>query len=75
MHVLRLPPCFGFPKPFLWHSGRKTYLAHLLQCVFWPALLSVDGISARGRENIERGRQDKESASAGESLHSDSEGR
>lgn len=57
--VLRLCQYFGSPKLFLWHRSRKTYLAHLLQCVFWLALLSMDGMSARGRENIyiERDRQ------------------
>lgn len=53
-------PCaslFSSPKLLFWQRCRKTYLAHLLQCVFWLALLSIDGMSARGRENGEKNRQ------------------
>ncbi len=57
VYVLRLCQCLGLPKPLFWHWSRRTYLAHLLQCVFWLALLSMDGMSARGRENRERERQ------------------
>lgn len=69
---------FGIPKPLFWHWIGKTYLAHLLQCVFWLALLSMDGMSAKGRENRGTDRQterEREREQAGESLHSDSEGR
>lgn len=57
--IMRVPCAsfFSLPKPLFWQKCRKTYLAHLLQRVFWLALLSIDGMSARGRENGETDRQ------------------
>lgn len=31
--MLKLCQIFGFPKLLLWHNSRRTYLAHLMQCV------------------------------------------
>ncbi len=66
------------PKPLFWHYSGRTYLAHLLQCVFWLALLSVDGMSARGRENRKRERQTDRQTERERELgkaYSDSDGR
>lgn len=57
VYVLKLCQCFSLPKPLFWHWSKRTYLAHLLDCVFWLALLSMDGMRARGRENREKDRQ------------------
>lgn len=37
VYELRLCQCFGSPKPLFWRGSGETYLAHLLQCVFWLA--------------------------------------
>lgn len=49
--MLKLFQIFSFPKLLLWHNSRRTYLAHLLQCVLaCPAFRGWNKCWRQGKE-------------------------
>lgn len=49
--MLKLCQIFSFPKPLLWHNSKRTYLAHLLQCVLaCPAFRGWNKCWRQGKE-------------------------